>query len=239
MRLGLFGGSFNPIHYGHLGMARDAREKLQLDSVLFIPTGDPPHKQEGALAPANDRYEMVRLAITGEPSFDLSDVELRRTGKSYSIDTVRQLRRQYDPSTELYFLIGLDAFLDFPSWREPLALLQACRFVVISRPGQSFRSLASLSVLPEVDANALARLDTGTITSLDIALPSGSPYPVPALSTLSNLRLRHPATYPARRNAGKVVAAPRGILYTSASSVSGGPQSHAHLRRPPSLSAGP
>jgi nicotinate-nucleotide adenylyltransferase len=174
MRLGLFGGSFNPIHYGHLGMARDAREKLQLDSVLFIPTGDPPHKQEGALAPANDRYEMVRLAITGEPSFDLSDVELRRTGKSYSIDTVRQLRQQYNPSTELYFLIGLDAFLDFPSWREPLALLQACRFVVISRPGQSFRSLASLSVLPEVDANALARLDTGTITSLDIALPSGS-----------------------------------------------------------------
>src|SRR5215207_7346871 len=162
MRLGLFGGSFNPIHYGHLGMARDAREKLQLDRVLFIPTGDPPHKQEGALAPANDRYEMVRLAITGEPSFDLSDVELRRTGKSYSIDTVRQLRRQYHPSAELYFLIGLDAFLDFPSWREPLALLQACRFVVISRPGQSFRSLASLSVLPEVDANALVRLDTGT-----------------------------------------------------------------------------
>lgn len=171
MRLGLLGGSFNPIHYGHLGIARHARERLQLGKILFIPTGDPPHKQDGELAPAKDRYEMVRLAIAGTPAFALSDVEVRRTGKSYSIDTVRELQQQ-DPSAELYFLIGLDAFLDFATWREPRALLEACRFVVISRPDQSFRSLTTLSLLPKLDPRTLAQLDSGEATRLDIAIPS-------------------------------------------------------------------
>lgn len=171
-RLGLLGGSFNPIHHGHLGIARQALEKLQLDRMLFIPTGDPPHKRDGSLAPAKDRYEMVRLAIADTPAFAISDIEVKRTGKSYSIDTVRELQRQYGPSTELFFLIGLDAFLDFPSWREPQALLKACRFVVISRPGHSFQSLASLSMLPKTDPHALVQLDSGGATRLDIAIPS-------------------------------------------------------------------
>jgi nicotinate-nucleotide adenylyltransferase len=172
-RLGLLGGSFNPIHNGHLAIAGQARTRLQLDRVLFIPTGEPPHKRDGSLAPATDRYEMVRLAIAGTPSFDISDIEIKRPGKSYSIDTVHELQRQHGPSTELYFLIGLDAFLEFPSWREPQALLAACRFVVISRPGQSFRSLAQLSLLPQLDSHALAQLDAGDLTRLDIAIPSG------------------------------------------------------------------
>jgi nicotinate-nucleotide adenylyltransferase len=140
--------------------------------VLFIPTGEPPHKQGGSLAPAKDRYEMVRLAIVDNPSFALSDIEIKRTGKSYSIDTIRELQRQHGPSTELYFLIGLDAFLDFPSWKEPQALLKTCRFVVISRPGQSFQSLAKLPMLPKFDSKALAQLDAGDMSRLDIALPS-------------------------------------------------------------------
>lgn len=171
MRLGLLGGSFNPIHYGHLGIARLAREKLALDRVLFIPTGDPPHKRDGDLAPAKDRYEMVRLAIADEPAFLLSDIEMRRAGKSYSIDTVRELRKQYGPATDLYFLIGLDAFVDFGSWRDPRALLEACRFVVISRPGQSFRSLTTVPLLPPLDPADLAALDAERTTRLDIALP--------------------------------------------------------------------
>lgn len=173
-RLGLLGGSFNPIHYGHLGIARLAREKLGLDRVLFIPSGDPPHKSDRDLAPAKDRYEMVRLAIADEPTFLLSDIEIRRAGKSYSIDTVRELRKQYGPSTDLYFLIGLDAFVDFDSWRNPRALLEACRFVVISRPGQSFRSLTRLPLLPPLDPADLAALDAGRTTRLDLAL-SGCP----------------------------------------------------------------
>lgn len=171
MRLGLLGGSFNPIHYGHLGIAREAREKLPLDQVLFMPTGDPPHKCDGALAPAKDRYEMVRLAIAGEPAWTLSDLEVRRSGKSYSIDTIRELHRQYGPSTKWDFLIGLDAFLEFPTWREPETLLRLCRFVVMSRPGQSYRSLAGLSLFPGNDPELLAKLDSGELARLEIAVP--------------------------------------------------------------------
>lgn len=171
MKLGLLGGSFNPIHNGHLGIANHAREKLLLDQVLFVPTGDPPHKRDDALAPAKDRFEMVRLAIADIPAYRLSDSELRRPGKSYSIDTVRDLQQLYGPSFDLYFLIGLDAFLDFSTWKEPHALLEACRFVVLSRPGQSFRSLTKLSMLPNLDPLALAQLDSGEAARLDIAIP--------------------------------------------------------------------
>ena len=172
MRLGILGGTFNPIHFGHLDIAHNVREKLQLDQILFVPAGEPPHKQGETLAAGNDRYEMVRLAIAGDVCFALSDIELRRKGKSYSIDTVRHLQGEYGPCAELSFLIGLDAFLDFPTWKEPQALLQACRFVVISRPGQSFQSLASLPMFPQTDPGALAQLDAGTLTSLKVTVPS-------------------------------------------------------------------
>ena len=173
MRLGLLGGSFNPIHYGHLSIARHARESLSLDQILFIPTGDPPHKRDQTLAPAQDRYEMVRLAIVDDPCFAISNIEVLRKGKSYSIDTIRELQNEYGPATELHFLIGLDAFLDFATWREPEALLHACRFVVMSRPGQSFGSLRQLAMLGKLDPHVLAELDSGTRRRLDIATPSG------------------------------------------------------------------
>lgn len=172
-KLGLFGGSFNPIHNGHLEIARQTHKLLALDRILFIPTGNPPHKQTGALAPARHRYEMVRLAIADDPAFALSDIEIARQGKSYSIDTVRELQRQQGPDTTLFFVIGLDAFLDLPTWREPEALLAACSFVVISRPGQTYRALASLPLLPKIDADRLAGLDSGLIHSLTLPLPSG------------------------------------------------------------------
>jgi nicotinate-nucleotide adenylyltransferase len=172
LKLGLLGGSFNPIHNGHLAIAHLVRDKLRLDQVLFIPTGDPPHKLGGSLAPAKDRYEMVRLALADAASFDLSDIEIRRTGKSYSIDTIRELQRRFGSSTELYFLIGLDAFLDLPDWKEPMELLRACRFVVVPRPGQSFRSLAGMPLLPPLDSRALAQLDAGALQQLDVAIPS-------------------------------------------------------------------
>jgi len=172
-QIGLFGGSFNPIHNGHLAIVRQAHKILALDRTLFIPTGDPPHKRDEALAPAQDRYEMVRLAIAGTPGFELSDIEISRKGKSYSIDTVRELQRRYGPSTRLIFLIGLDAFLDLPNWREPDALLATCSFVVISRPGQSFTALMALPFLPNPTAEQLAPLDARAVTRLDLPLPSG------------------------------------------------------------------
>jgi nicotinate-nucleotide adenylyltransferase len=170
MKLGILGGSFNPVHNGHLAIARQTREALGLDQILFIPTGQPPHKHNGSLAPAQDRYEMVRLAIASDPTLAISDVEIRRPGKSYSIDTVRLLQREYGAQTQLLFLIGLDAFLDFPSWRDPLALLELCSFVVLSRPGLSFRSLSTVALLPPIPFPSLADLDAGRISRIEAPL---------------------------------------------------------------------
>lgn len=174
MRLGVLGGTFNPIHNGHLAIARQTREALGLDRILFIPTNDPPHKPHQGLAPAKDRYEMVRLAIDSDPLFVISNIELRRSGTSYSIDTVRQLRHEYGPESELFFLIGLDAFLDFPTWHEPETLLTLCSFVVISRPGLSFQALSTLPLLPPLSQQALLDLDRGVSSRLTVPMGTHS-----------------------------------------------------------------
>lgn len=172
LRLGLFGGSFNPIHNGHLTIARVAHDRLRLDRMLFIPTGDPPHKQDGSLASSPDRYEMVRRAIADTPFFALSDIELRRAGKSYTIDTIRTLSQQYGTTAEFFFLIGLDAFLDVPNWKSPMELLHLSRFVIVPRPGQSFESLAHMPFLPTIAPQVLKQLDIGALSTLDIDIPS-------------------------------------------------------------------
>lgn len=170
LRLGLLGGSFNPMHNGHLAIARQTREALGLDQVLFIPTSQPPHKPSGSLAPAQDRYEMVRLAIASDPTLAISDIEIRRPGKSYSIDTIRLLQQEYGAQTQLFFLIGLDAFLDFPTWRDPQALLELCQFVVLSRPGLIFRSLSTVRLIPPIPIPSLADLDAGRIARIEASL---------------------------------------------------------------------
>ena len=170
LRLGLLGGSFNPVHNGHLAIARQTREALGLDQILFIPTNLPPHKSNNRLAPAQDRYEMVRLAIASDPTLTISDVELRRPGKSYTIDTIRLLQQEYGAQAQLSFLIGLDAFLDFPSWRDPRTLLELCRFVVLSRPGLLFRSLSSVPLLPPIPVASLMDLDAGQISRIEAPL---------------------------------------------------------------------
>ena len=170
MRLGLLGGSFDPVHNGHLSIAQQTREALGLDQILFIPTSHPPHKPTDSLAPVHHRYEMVRLAIASDPSLVISDVEIRRPGKSYSIDTIRLLEQEYGAHTQLFFLIGLDAFLEFPSWREPLTLLQLCSFVVLSRPGLAFRSVSTVSLLPPIPYSSLTDLDEGRISRIDMPL---------------------------------------------------------------------
>lgn len=173
MRLGLLGGSFNPIHNCHLTIAAQTRDALDLDRVLFIPTGDPPHKHLGSLAPARHREAMVRLAIDGEPAFGISDIELRRQGKSYSIDTIRALQAEIGPASELFFIIGLDAFLDLPSWKEADTLLRTCHFVVVSRPRVSFRQLPVMPLFPPVDHETLSALDEGLTSRLSIPVPGG------------------------------------------------------------------
>lgn len=194
MRLGLLGGSFNPIHRCHLSIAESARRLLHLDRVLFIPTGDPPHKQPGTLAPARHRYQMVELAIQDQPAFALTDIEIRRTGKSYSIDTVRALQQEYGPDTAIFFIIGLDAFLDLPSWKEAECLLTLCHFVVISRPSTTFLAVASMPLFPEVPKAELLELDAARLERADVPLRNGRSLTFlrlpPCESSASDIRTR-------------------------------------------------
>ena len=145
-RVAVFGGSFNPVHYGHLLLADDVLERLGLDRVLFLPAAAPPHKPAAQLAPAPDRFEMVRLAIAGHPRFAASDVELRRTGPSYTVDTLQELAAGGDA---LFLVIGSETFLDLLSWREPRRVASLARLVVIPRSGSAFdpESAAAQKVL--------------------------------------------------------------------------------------------
>jgi nicotinate-nucleotide adenylyltransferase len=115
MKLGIFGGAFNPIHNGHLALAKNYYDSLQLDKVLFIPTAVPPHKTSQFLVPPQDRLSMVQLAIEGNDAYQLSDIEFNRQGKSYSYDTVNEIKSLY-PDSDIYLIIGADQFLTFHKW---------------------------------------------------------------------------------------------------------------------------
>lgn len=131
-KYGIFGGSFNPIHYGHLMICEYIKEEMGLDKVIFIPTGNPPHKE--LELSAEDRYEMVRLAISPNPDFEISDIETTRVKMSYTVDTIRELKKIYKEE-KLYFLIGLDSLFQLKTWMKIGDLSQEIEFVVALRPG--------------------------------------------------------------------------------------------------------
>jgi nicotinate-nucleotide adenylyltransferase len=163
-RIGILGGTFNPIHLGHLAAAEEVRDRLKLDIVLFIPAFLPPHKSESGMPSAAQRQEMVILAVKGNPHFQVSDIEIRRGGRSYTIDTIEELRRSY-PGAELVFITGLDTFLDIRTWKEWERLLTICAFAVLSRQGFRFRDLAPFGFL-QVPSGDLERLDAGETTGI-------------------------------------------------------------------------
>ena len=133
MKIGIYGGTFDPIHNGHLILARDAVEKLGLDELLFIPNAVPPHRPGGKFAPDALRHEMVLAAIGGEPRFKADDIELRRGGFSYSFDTVLALKERYPADAELYFLVGGDNIGQLHSWHRIEELKRLVTFVVLNR----------------------------------------------------------------------------------------------------------
>jgi len=133
-RVGILGGSFNPVHYGHLHMALLAREEADFDTVIFVPARRPPHKQGGELAPAAARLAMLRAALREEERTEVSVLELEANGPRYTIETLTRLR-QDRPGEELLFLMGLDSLLELPGWREPDRLVEEFGVVVIDRPG--------------------------------------------------------------------------------------------------------
>jgi nicotinate-nucleotide adenylyltransferase len=135
MRLGIMGGTFDPIHLGHLRAAEEIYWAFGLDRITFVPAARPPHKEEGVIASALDRYEMVSLATVFTPYFSVSSIELDRAGKSYSVETVRELQRISGPGATLYFIVGVDAFLEMSEWREAGELLALSRLIVTARPG--------------------------------------------------------------------------------------------------------
>ncbi len=161
-RVAVLGGSFNPIHYGHLLLADEILEQLGLDRVLFVPAAAPPHKPTAQLAPAADRFEMVRLAIAGQARFAVSDVELRRSGPSYTVDTLEALAVGGDT---LFLVVGSETFLDLLSWREPRRVARLARLIVVPRTGSAFDpdSAAAQKVLREIGVEGgFVHADAGT-----------------------------------------------------------------------------
>jgi len=138
------GGTFNPIHHGHLVTAQEALDQFCLDQVIFIPTGDPPHKIEDFLADAEDRYLMTVIAISSNDNFFISRAEIDRKGKSYTIDTVKELRSIYGMDTELFFITGADAILEILTWKNTEEIVILAKFIAATRPGYDLSKIEDL-----------------------------------------------------------------------------------------------
>ena len=142
MTIGIFGGSFDPIHTGHLLVAETVRSDRGLDRVLFVPAAMPPHKPEGTEAPGEDRLEMARAAVVGIPSLDVSDAEIRRGGISYTLDTLEGFSRLHATAGSRFFLIvGMDSLMDIPNWKRPESILERAGLLAVERPGYSLGQL--------------------------------------------------------------------------------------------------
>jgi nicotinate-nucleotide adenylyltransferase len=136
MRIGLFGGTFNPIHSGHLDACRDMIQRFCLDRLLLVPAAVPPHKSRGDLAEVEDRMAMIRLAAEDVPGLEISDIEISRFGPSYTVDTLRAVAATLATGDELFLIMGLDAFLEFHTWKRWQEILRICCVLVMNRPGE-------------------------------------------------------------------------------------------------------
>ena len=145
MKLGILGGTFDPIHFGHLRCAEEICEKMDLDKVFIMPGGQPPHKDRKNLAPFSDRLEMARIGAEESPYLEVIDIEGKRNGFSYSIETLREIHEQYGNNAELFFILGSDAFKEIETWKEYEKLFDLTNFVVLKRPGTSLLELRNFA----------------------------------------------------------------------------------------------
>ncbi len=150
LRVGVFGGTFDPIHTGHLILMEEARYELELDSVLIVPAADPPHKQGHAISPVADRIRMCELATWDADAVNISRVDADRSGPHYSVDMVRLLQARLGAHTEIFFLVGMDSLRDLPMWHRPQQLLDQCTLVAMSRAGVSIDWTSLESELPGI-----------------------------------------------------------------------------------------
>jgi nicotinate-nucleotide adenylyltransferase len=164
-RLGILGGTFDPVHNAHLVAAQEAHYQLGLDQVLFVPAGSPPHKPSGPISPAHHRLRMLELAIAGRPHFAISLVDLDRPGPAYTVDTLRLLRAGRGPGPDFFFIEGADSLADILDWRQPRRLLELCELAVVCRPG----SAVDLAYLEAQLPGLGARLHCVAMPLLDIS----------------------------------------------------------------------
>lgn len=156
MKIGILGGTFNPIHFGHLVLAEEVKEALTLDKVIFVPANLPPHKDDKDVIPSEHRLKMVKLATKDNPHFSVSDIEIRRKGKSYSVDTLKEFKKRFAKDRELFFIVGSDAITYLREWKDVGELFKLAHFVMATRPGYA---------LNEENSNIL----TVSIKAIDIS----------------------------------------------------------------------
>lgn len=168
-RIGVLGGTFDPIHYGHLVIAEDAWAYLHLEKVLFVPAYLPPHKPEGSYSPFEERVQMTLLGIAGNPHFELSLIEARRPGPSYTVDMLRAVQAELGLDAQLYFIIGMDSLANMQQWHQPAELLPLCRIVVAERAGYQVNLAELEATLPGL-RDRLELIDTPelSISSTDL-----------------------------------------------------------------------
>lgn len=147
MKIGILGGTFNPIHNGHLVLADEVRQKFSLDKIFFIPVYQPVHKEEKDLLAAGERLKMVKMAIKDNPDFEALDIEIKRKGKSYTIDTLRQLQSEYPQAKKFFFIVGSDALSYLNSWKDIDEVMTLAKFVVATRPNYPLKDLPK-NILP-------------------------------------------------------------------------------------------
>ncbi len=168
-KIGIMGGTFDPIHYGHLLAAEEACFALGLEEVIFVPTGNPYHKKGRNISSSEDRYTMVLLTTLDNPTFKTSRIEIDRKEASHTVDTLREMRHWFAPcSTEFFFITGLDAFLDMPKWKEFDFIFELCKVVAVSRPGYKRVSLDDLPVQINKEAIILLEIPLLSISSTEI-----------------------------------------------------------------------
>jgi nicotinate-nucleotide adenylyltransferase len=185
LRLGILGGTFDPIHFGHLRIAEEICEEMDLEKVLLIPGGLPPHKYKESITPFHDRLAMTRIAAQDSSLLEVLDLEGRRNGPSYSIETLREIHRLYKDNVDIFFIIGMDAFLEINTWKEYKNLFKESNFVVLKRPGFSFEELEPFIISMEVGFKRMSDSNT-------FATPSGNLliYKEATLMDISSTRIR-------------------------------------------------
>ena len=165
-RIGLFGGTFDPVHAGHLILAEQCREQCRLDEVWFLPAGEPPHKRGASITPGKSRAEMLDLAVAGHPQFRVNRMELERRGTTFTVDTLELLHAE-DPSRELFFLIGADSLAELTTWRSPDRIAQLATIVAVNRGDRPLPDVSPLAA--RLGTEFVARLEFATMPGIDLS----------------------------------------------------------------------